>query len=782
NVTPTATPALLVGGRPLPGSVVDGRLTFNVVQGRDVAWTAGLSSDPGATDALGLSYRWSFDDEAERNERDFTRIFAVEGRRTATLTVTDPQGATGAQPFEVNVFVPEPPLCQEVGVLQHSVECAETLVRVEAVSPGGSSLWYDFSWGDGSPTQVVGDPVLGHRYRQSGAYTLRVRVEDQDGIRVDCPPLLLEVANTPPRAALPESGATEEGRPLQLVGSAQDCASDVPLLTFLWDFGDGTPPVSGSAVGEHTYAEPGEYTVTLRVEDDEPLAEGVQPEPGAANVARMVVRVANLPPEASLLAPLPPLAGEGECVQYAACAVDPGGPPAEPLTFTWRWADGSPETIDRGPEPLAGCARNGGEAWPDPCGPCPGQCSLVRRAYPDNLPENRPFLVQLTVADPQGGERSLQLGMVVSNVAPRILQPPQDGGVPPFPATASPGELLLYRFLAAEPGSLDLPLLEWELVEPADWPELGMELERQGAAAGTFRWTPGLTLAEQIFTVTVRVRDKDGATGRFSGRVQVDPGDGDLDGLTDGYELLFPDCLAVGRDDRLLDPDGDGLSNLEEFRRDPGGERSSPCASNAPGAPDPLRPRDGDEEPRGRRDEPPDLDLELLAARAQDPDAAAGYATGRDLPSLHYLFVVGKGLEDPDEGSWQVLASNAAGEMRWHRAPDRDECAQLLDGGPGETVSWRVGREVLQAAAEERGVPLENVTDLQWRVRACDGWGIGSWSAVQTFFYNAVAEPPAACLPLEPPDGAENLSDMPTFVATLANPADPDHDEVACAF
>lgn len=45
-------------------------------------------------------------------------------------------------------------------------------------------------------------------------------------------------------------------------------SSSIPLTGYVWDFGDGTPPVSGGAAQSHTYVTKGLRTVRVTAQSD----------------------------------------------------------------------------------------------------------------------------------------------------------------------------------------------------------------------------------------------------------------------------------------------------------------------------------------------------------------------------------------------------------------------------------------------------------------------------------------------------------------------------------
>ncbi len=116
---------------------------------------------------------------------------------------------------------------------------------------------------------------------------------------------LLVVHSEPVPNAAPVAALTQapRGRNAVTVSAAASSDSDGEIVEYVWDFGDGTSAEGRTA--DHTYAEPGSYTVTLAVKDDrgaesfttaqtpvevsryafEGFLAPVKPEPGATVVA-----------------------------------------------------------------------------------------------------------------------------------------------------------------------------------------------------------------------------------------------------------------------------------------------------------------------------------------------------------------------------------------------------------------------------------------------------------------------------------------------------------------
>ena len=728
-----------------------------------------LSNDPGPVDADNLSFAWDFGDGEQVDfagpgeNRRVTHVFEQQGNYDVRVTVRDPQGATHTDSLTVGVAA-EPPVCEQVTVSAQASECAPLLVQVQAHSPAGEGvpLDYVFTWGDNSATVRSEQPEASHAYAQDGTYDLQVAVVDPDNVRGFCDPARVVVTNAPPEVELGPGLSATEGSSVRLTALASDCGGDLGLgLQYAWIFGDGDSTAAAPSVSaiDHVYAEPGEYTVTVLVEDDHPLDDGAPLDPDTMpNVDQVLVTVSNQPPA---LEEQPLQQGdEGALLRFTACCQDPGGLPeaglegwAGPLEITWQWGDGAEDSV-------------AAEVRLDDPACLGGAYGIVEHAFPDNRED--PYQVQLSCQDPAGGLDVTRVLVRVTNVGPRILFPEQGQWTAEDPAIAVQGEVFTGQFQAEDPGTAER--LRWELLTGA---EVGMRLD---AHSGLLTWQPSEDQVGGRFQLGVRVTDKDGARDQFFGFVRVEVGDTDGDECPDWYEDHF-DCLAADDpDDCGLDPDGDGLTCGEEFGRDQTGDFSDPCLSNAPLGPAVLAPTQGEEVSRA--------DPALSVRRATDPDQLASYDVSADLPRLRYVFVVGQHLDEPDHPARRVIASNLPPQLEELDPEALDavrDCSQLQEEA-GDEVRWNAPAHLL--------ADYDN-HDLQWRARACDGWAFGPWSDTVDIFFNPVEQEPADPMALQPADGQEEQPLRPVFVLepTLSEPypggvslQDPDRDEVCYRF
>jgi len=139
--------------------------------------------------------------------------------------------------------------------------------------------------GDGVYEESHPDSVLSHLFTDDGVYAVGLSVTDVAGFSSTYS-TLITVVNTPPYdVVITQAGETMEGGEVTFTGSALDLGAD--QLTYSWGFGDGTT-AEGAEV-THTYADAGDYTVTLTVTDDDGAEateeKGVQVTPSGTGVS-----------------------------------------------------------------------------------------------------------------------------------------------------------------------------------------------------------------------------------------------------------------------------------------------------------------------------------------------------------------------------------------------------------------------------------------------------------------------------------------------------------------
>ena len=222
-------------------------------------------------------------------------------------------------------------------------------------------------------------------FYDEGDYFVSVQATDLVG-REAFHTALVKVQNAPPLVNLGQDRYVNETESVELFATATDPGHDV--LFYEWDFGDGSKKVYDTLRPKHTYQDDGNYSVRLRVRDND----------DAVSEDFMVVHVANLPPQVD--AGPNRTINEGAAVFFSGRATDPSK--ADTLTYAWDFN------------------YDGANFTPDVFG------SQARITYPDG-PAN--LVAALRVSDEDGGETIDTVNVTVNNLPPIVTSVTSNGPV-----------------------------------------------------------------------------------------------------------------------------------------------------------------------------------------------------------------------------------------------------------------------------------------------------------------------------------------------------------------
>ena len=261
---------------------------------------------------------------------------------TAQIRVTgDVRGVGGAPaPFDQVAPLGNRPPAFEVARIVGQDDFA-VVITASAVDPDADRLTYTINWGDGSPPTVSQGGMAEHEYPDGvyRAYDITVTVDDGRGgtaqrrLAIDFPE---PPDNRPPVFEFARV-LDKDGFVVVVAASAVDPDGDELTYTFDWD--DASPDTQNrGGVAEHTFPAGvfRGYAITITADD------------GRGGRAQRVVPVTfDAPPanRAPLFDSLDEIGRDGFEVVLAAGAIDPDG---DALTYTFQWADGTPDTRNAG--------------------------------------------------------------------------------------------------------------------------------------------------------------------------------------------------------------------------------------------------------------------------------------------------------------------------------------------------------------------------------------------------------------------------------------------------
>ena len=198
------------------------------------------------------------------------------------------------------------------------------------------------NWGDGSTDNLgtVTSPfALGsHTYADNGSYTVTVTVTDKDG-GVGSDTFTITVNNVAPTVTAPADTSGDEGSSITPGNASFTDPGTVDTHTATVNWGDGSTDNLGTvtspfALGSHTYADNGSYTVTVTVTDKD----------GGVGSDTFTITVNNVPPTLGAIGAQN--VNEGATLVVPLSATDPS--PVDVLTFSVTGLPAFGSLVDNG--------------------------------------------------------------------------------------------------------------------------------------------------------------------------------------------------------------------------------------------------------------------------------------------------------------------------------------------------------------------------------------------------------------------------------------------------
>ncbi len=230
----------------------------NACAGTNVVFTNNSTGTDAST-----TYLWNFGDATTSTATNPSHTYAAGGTYTVTLTQTNGAGCTSSATATVTVLaIPNANITGDDGdgnttncLLPGDPTTSETVTFTNSTTGAVSYLW---NFGDGT-TSTAFSPS--HTYSSFGTYTVTMTATGANGCTSTA--TIIVVFEKYVAASLTLSILEYSGCVPHTLTTLTNLS--VNANTYVWNFGDGTPPVTTTTLTPpiHTYVTGGTYTITL---------------------------------------------------------------------------------------------------------------------------------------------------------------------------------------------------------------------------------------------------------------------------------------------------------------------------------------------------------------------------------------------------------------------------------------------------------------------------------------------------------------------------------------
>ncbi len=191
-------------------------------------------------------YQWSFGDGNTSALAEPFHTYTQAGTYTVTLIAENVNGCSDT----ISANVVAHPLPTALFTLSQAQSCTSP-VTVQASNASQGAIGYDWDLGNGQSSQL-NQPAI--TFDGPGTYSVSLTATNQFGC-TDTHTVDFTVHPTPLAAFTAQPQPACAGRPITFINQSQNAAA------FRWRFGDGAQSQADSPL--HSYAQPGQYTITL---------------------------------------------------------------------------------------------------------------------------------------------------------------------------------------------------------------------------------------------------------------------------------------------------------------------------------------------------------------------------------------------------------------------------------------------------------------------------------------------------------------------------------------
>ncbi len=256
-----------------------------------VAFTEDVSQLPSPINVNAFTWYWDFGDGNQATGYTVSHVFTRPGTYNVHVKVrynqdppADLSDFDSAQITLVSRIFDHSPTVEALSSARYvQVSHAVTFTVVSAHSYAGGNLTYTWNFGDNTS---AGGTKVTHTFYQLGNGFVALIVQDQRGARSYTTLPITIVSQLPIAHLTASSNQIRVGNEILLDASGSTAPTTYPndrIVSYQWDFGDGTTQTTSSSQTRHTFSHEGTYTITVQAIDRQ----------GIPGVASLVIMVSN---------------------------------------------------------------------------------------------------------------------------------------------------------------------------------------------------------------------------------------------------------------------------------------------------------------------------------------------------------------------------------------------------------------------------------------------------------------------------------------------------------